>query len=598
MARKSRNGLVEAAEEVKQEKIYKAAVYVRLSVENSGKDDDGASIENQKTVCLDYLDSHSDLRLYDIYEDNGRKGTNTERPEFKRMMEDIQNGRVNCVIVKDLSRFSRDYIDAGTYLEKVFPFMGVRFISVTDYFDSLTAGGDVNSLMIPIKNMLNAAYAKDISRKIITSFRARQRKCEILPAFGPYGYLKSEEVAYRYELDPKTAPYVKMIFAWVLEGKPMCDIIRILKDLGAPSPAARKYELGIWHNEKHAKTQWNNKTITDMLRNPTYTGCIVYGRMPKNLAEGIPQYKADPSEWRVFRDMHEPLVSWEDFEKVQEILDAKSRTHVVRMREAKKRLDKIVDLFKGRLYCGDCGKKMRFLKVHSLSTDKYFRRYACGGYLDSRNQRCSRHSIGADELETAVLTAFREQQKFFEKSDALRELLRSGTNPMARSKIRSLEKHLTDIAVKRSALYEMFIEGDLDRKSYQNEKKELDTQYETLDREIWRIKKREQDKREAIVCGGAWLSVLDRYKNKRELTAELIEGIVERIDIFEEKRVVVTFKYKEERGNLERVLRDMEEEENFGEINGDNPGNESYDDPEDSQEANGEEIPEEEDLNE
>ena len=582
MARKSRNGLINSVEELTQEKVYKTAVYVRLSVENSGKDDEGASIENQKTVCLDYLNSHSDLKLYGIYEDNGRKGTNTERPEFQRMMGDIQNGRVNCVIVKDLSRFSRDYIDAGTYLEKVFPFMGVRFISVTDYYDSLTAGGDENSLMIPIKNMLNAAYAKDISRKIITSFRARQRKCEILPSFCPYGYVKSEEVAFRYELDQKTAPYVRMIFAWVLEGKPTCEIIRLLKELGAPSPAARKYELGIWHNEKHAATQWNNKTITDILRNPIYTGCIVYGRMPKNLAEGIPQHKADPSEWRVFSDMHESLVSWKDYEKVQELLNDKSKRHAVRVKEAKKRLDKFVDLFKGRIYCGDCGKRMRFLKVHSPSTDKYFLRYACGGYLDSRNQRCSRHSIEAKEVETAVLTAFQKQQMFFRESEELRELLRAGANPMAKSRIRSLEKQLTDIATKRSVLFEKYVEGRLDKESYTKEKKGFDEQYEEIDREIRRIQKREKDKREAVVCAGTWLSVLDKYKNKKELTAELIEGIVERVDVFEGKKVVVTFKYKEEREKLEQVLRDMAEAAGKTIINVNDLGDKTEDDQEES----------------
>ena len=125
---------------------------------------------------------------------------------------------MNCVLVKDLSRFSRDYIDAGNYLEKVFPFMGVRFISVTDFFDSFSATGDENTLMVPMKNMLNAAYAKDISRKIITSFKARQKRCEILPAFGPYGYVKSKEVAFRYEVDEKTAPFVKLIFSWMIDG--------------------------------------------------------------------------------------------------------------------------------------------------------------------------------------------------------------------------------------------------------------------------------------------------------------------------------------------------------------------------------------------
>lgn len=371
MARPSRKGLVESVEPVGAQLVYKTAVYVRLSIENSGKEDEGASIENQKKVCLDYLESHMDLQLYDIYEDNGRKGTNMDRPEFNRMMEDLRSGKANCVLVKDLSRFSRDYIDAGKYLEKVFPVLGVRFISVTDFFDTNSANGDQNELMVPMKNMLNAAYAKDISRKIITSFQARQSRCDILPSFGPYGYVKSQEVAYRYELDQKTAPFVKLIFEMVLEGKAICEVIRKLNELGAPTPAARKLELGIWHNEKHAKTRWNNKTITDMLRNPTYTGSIVYGRMPKSLADGVLQHRTDSSEWRVFRDMHEPIISWEQFDQIQDILREKSRKYKAKVTVSKKRLDKIIDPFKGKIFCGDCGRPMRFMKIYIPSTNKY-----------------------------------------------------------------------------------------------------------------------------------------------------------------------------------------------------------------------------------
>ena len=154
MARKSRKGLGEP-ESLEEKKIYQTAVYVRLSVENSGKADDGISFENQKQICLDYIKGHQDLKLYDMYADNGEKGTDMDRPEFQRMMDDVKAGRVNCVVVKDLSRFSRDYIDAGNYLEKIFPFLGVRFISITDTYDSLSADGDEKALMIPLKNMIN-----------------------------------------------------------------------------------------------------------------------------------------------------------------------------------------------------------------------------------------------------------------------------------------------------------------------------------------------------------------------------------------------------------------------------------------------------------
>ena len=221
MARKSRKnpGTPDAAKASEgralSKALFHAAIYVRLSVENSGKDDEGESIENQKNICEDFLNQHPEIKLFDVYEDNGRKGTNTDRPEFNRMMEDIRTGKVNCIIVKDLSRFSRDYIAAGRYLEKVFPFMGVRFVSVTDRYDSFDTTHNADGIMLPLKNMINTAYAKDISRKIITSFNARRERCELLPSAGPYGYVKSEKEEFRYEVDRKVGRFVTMIFEWI-----------------------------------------------------------------------------------------------------------------------------------------------------------------------------------------------------------------------------------------------------------------------------------------------------------------------------------------------------------------------------------------------
>mgnify|MGYP000010709286 FL=1 len=161
--------------------------------------------------------------------------------------------------------------------------------------------------MIPLKNMINDVYAKDISRKIITSFRARQEKGEFLPAFAPYGYVKSKEVAYRYEVDQETAPYVRMIFEWKAEGVSHNEICKRLNDMGAVTPARRKIDLGIWRAEKYKHTVWHGRTIIDIMKNPTYTGCIVYGRIPKSLYEGIKMHRAPEEEWRYVPDAHERL---------------------------------------------------------------------------------------------------------------------------------------------------------------------------------------------------------------------------------------------------------------------------------------------------
>ena len=191
MARKSRkNTAVSVVPESVETKVFSTAIYVRLSVENSGKDDDGDSIENQTGICREYVDARPYLNLYGIYSDNGEKGWKFDRPEFTRMMDDVKAGKVDCIVVKDLSRFGGDYIETGNYLEKIFPFLGVRFISITDSYDSFSCDDAESALMVPLKNMVNDVYAKDISRKIITSFRQRQETGDFLPGNPPYGYIK------------------------------------------------------------------------------------------------------------------------------------------------------------------------------------------------------------------------------------------------------------------------------------------------------------------------------------------------------------------------------------------------------------------------
>ena len=357
MARKSRkNTAVSVVPESVETKVFSTAIYVRLSVENSGKDDDGDSIENQTGICREYVDARPYLNLYGIYSDNGEKGWKFDRPEFTRMMDDVKAGKVDCIVVKDLSRFGRDYIETGNYLEKIFPFLGVRFISITDSYDSFTCDDAESALMVPLKNMVNDVYAKDISRKIITSFRQRQEKGDFLPGNTPYGHIKSETRQFRYEVDEKVAPYIRMLFEWKAEGVSHAEMARRLNEMGAVTPSMRKVELGIWHAEKYRHTVWGGRTLTDILTNPVYTGALVYGRMPKSLYEGIRVHRAPKEEWRILEGMHEPIVSRELFDRVQEIFDEHRKTIAEKYSKNEKNREGIDNRFRGRIVCGDCGR--------------------------------------------------------------------------------------------------------------------------------------------------------------------------------------------------------------------------------------------------
>lgn len=565
MARKSRKNVNQKVDSTIVTASYTmTGIYVRLSIENSGKDDDGDSIENQTSICKEYVEEHPDLKLYDIYEDNGKKGTNFDRPEFNRLMDDIRAGKVKCVLVKDLSRFGRDYIEAGEYLEKIFPFLGVRFISITDGYDSLTAGDAEGALMIPLKNMINDVYAKDISRKIITSFRARQEKGEYLPAFPPYGYVKSKTKAYRYEVDEEVAPYVRMIFEWKVAGVSHSEICKRLNDMGAVTPARRKVELGIWHAEKYKHTIWHGRTIIDIMKNATYTGTLVYGRMPKSLYQGIKCHRAKPDEWRCIPDAHEAIVSQELFDKVQKIFDERSERMQKKWAESKQVRDKIVNLFVKRIYCGDCGKRMRFVKGNNALRDKnfYYTNYVCGGYLDSGYRNCTRHSIRYQDVVDAVFAAMQVQMEYALNQEKMMHKLRGTAKERNLidqyvAKVNYLTQELKKINSRREGLFESFAEGILDEADYQYAKKSYDKEYASLEKQLSEAKSRKKELDGVLTANNEWLQAMHKVEDATELDQDLVNALVKKVLIYEDNRVEVEFKFREQKDVLDRIFREM-----------------------------------------
>ena len=570
MARKSRKNtgaVIEAPVQISN--YFSTAIYVRLSIENSGKDDDGDSIANQISFCKAYLAEHTDLKLYDIYEDNGEKGTNFDRPAFKRMMDDIRGGKVKCVLVKDLSRFGRDYIEAGEYLEKIFPFMGIRFISITDGYDSLNCDDAESALMIPLKNMINDVYAKDISRKIITSFRARQEKGEFLPAFAPYGYVKSKEVAYRYEIDQETAPYVRMIFEWKAEGVSHNEICKRLNDMGAVTPARRKVDLGIWRAEKYKHTVWHGRTIIDIMKNPTYTGCIVYGRIPKSLYEGIKMHRAPEEEWRYVPDAHEPIISQELFDKVQKMFADRAEKFKAKMDENAPLRELVTNHFKGKIYCGDCGKRMRFVKPTDkrYPVDQDHAVYVCGGYLDSGYSRCSRHSIRYPVVADAVLAAINMQLELALKQEQLIRQMRGSVREKSLidkyvGKINYLSQELKKINNKRESLFENFAEGILDEAEYQFAKKKYDEEAKEIEKKLTVEKAKKVQLDDILSLSNEWLVAIHKAENITEIDAGLVKHLVSSVKIFEDNRVEVELYFGDQRNIFNRIIAEMAGEAN------------------------------------
>ena len=289
------------------------AAYVRLSREDGSRGDEG-SIETQIDLVHDFIAEASELSLYDTYTDNGFTGTNFCRPAFERMMEDVMRGRVQCIVVKDLSRFGRDYLDAGTYIENIFPRLGVRLISINDGFDSARPG-DALSLELPVRDLVNTLYARDISKKIRFHFAQKDRRGEWLGSAAPYGYLLEVRGDKRTLIpDPSTAPFVRKVFQWYLEGSTMAEIARRLDAAGAPTPSQRKAQLG--RETGRIIPHWGRKAIQHILGNLMYTGDTV-NRKTFTLAGKSAEQGRD--SWHIIPNTHEALISKEIFERAAEL---------------------------------------------------------------------------------------------------------------------------------------------------------------------------------------------------------------------------------------------------------------------------------------
>ena len=301
-----------------KQRIYKAGGYARLSVEDSGRP--GAdTIEMQEELIREYILTQPDMEFCGLYSDNGRTGTNFDRPAFERLMQDVRIGRIDCIIVKDLSRFGRNYKETGNYLERIFPFLDVRFVAINDSFDTLTAERNNDGYIVPLKNIINDVYSKDISRKILPALAAKQQNGEFIGTWAAYGYRKCADDRHRIEPDEETAPVVRKIFQWRLSGMSRVQIVCRLNDEGIPSPSRYHYLKGDAGADRYANAIWHNQMVKNILKNEVYLGHMVQGRKRSGFCEGQKQKLVPKSEWVIVHHTHKPLIDEETFRAVQEI---------------------------------------------------------------------------------------------------------------------------------------------------------------------------------------------------------------------------------------------------------------------------------------
>ena len=551
MARKSRKAQAQPVAEVKKETAaLPTAIYARLSVENSGKDDDGNSLQNQIAVCEDYLDGCPYLRLAEVYSDNGRTGTVFDRPAWNRLMDDVRTGKVQCIVVRDLSRFGRDYVETGNYLEKIFPALGTRFISVKENFDNFTCGNAMESLSVSLQNLVNAIYSRDISKKVSTALRAQMETGSFRNRNLPYGYLWNEDKT-AYVVDEEAAAVVRQIFEWKLREVSVYTIVERLKAGGIESPERHKRRAGTRNGGNIQGEGWCPSTIRGILQNRAYIGEMICGKSETALYKGLKKRLTEKDNWIVVSDAHPPIVSVSDFEAVERQMQEDSAHRETAMEWSADIRAGMIDLFAGKIFCADCGKRMYYKRQRIQCKGVVFRGvYDCSTHMRRGHGTCFKHAMRQNALNKKVFNAIRDQLQVALDYEKLLLAMRGGSGEASvrekhKAAVASVKLRLNALKKKRAGLYESYAEGILNEEEYAFAKQTYEEQYEALNRLLDEAVERRERFLASISPDNKWLTMMRGAAGMTGLTQELVDAIIEKVLVYGGGRIEVVFNYND-----------------------------------------------------
>lgn len=556
MARKSRrNKSVESTVQtiIPKENLLDTAAYIRLSVENGGNETDETLVVQQLLVEK-FIEQHSDLRLEDVYIDNGFTGTNFERPGFMKLMEDVRSGKIQCIVVKDLSRFGRDYLETGYYLETILPKLNVRFIAITDDYDS-SRKEDRENISVPIKNMVNAMYAKDMSKKILAAREAKQKSGNITLSKVAFGYIRSEDKT-KQIVDETVAPVVRMIFQWTLLGTSKKEIADRLNLLGIATPGQKEKRKVT--RVPLEETKWKSDTVRKILENPTYTGDIVTGKLKQSLYKGMKQYHTAPEEWNVQKNMHTPLVARDDYEELQADREKVHKITKKRQCRYKKDREKYQDSFPGMIRCGECGKTMYFRRyTHNYTTNEKM-----GGdyYCESDQERCYGHKIESNLLKILVMDQIQNLIKSMCDRKLLLQKMKNETKENnifyeAAAKVRILERKIAQAEERNVGLYEDYVAGIVEKDDFDMMKERYIQKLQNLREEIQTEKQNQRMIEKRVNRYMDMVTHMEKYLDKREYNDALVQELVEYVEVFTDGSIHVCFKCKDD---FQQITKKME----------------------------------------
>lgn len=532
-------------------KLYRTGVYARLSVEDS-KNPDCDTIENQLNLVREYIESKPYLKQTAEYVDNGISGTRFDRPEFTRMIEDMRAGKIDCIVVKDLSRLGRNYLETGDYLEKIFPFFGIRFIAVTDGYDSIQANAAEDGMIVPLKNLINEAYAKDMSKKVSAAIEIKQQQGKFIGCRAAYGYMKNPEDKNHLLVDKEVSHIVVRIFECKAEGMGNASIARMLNEEGILSPMRYKYEKGLTKNRRYAESLWNDGTIAAMIVNPVYIGDMEQGMQKEAMYKGVKRYKPDKSDRIYVAGTHEPIVSRKLFDRVQKLVEERKQK-ALESRGKYAHVKRKENIFDNILFCGDCGGRLKFCRKigHLAEEEKVYYSYICPNSEAYGEKFCKKKKIKMQDLEEAVKIALWMHIKLFlDTREVLQNLNKSAQAKQIKTDIKRKIVDIRDRLERSQSmncnLYNDYADGLLNERDYLFAKKKYVLEAENLAQKLSELSEMQLTYEEEYAGSHDMEVVMEKYADFEELSSEMVHALISRIVFYGGNQIEIQFAFEDQ----------------------------------------------------
>jgi len=550
MARISRKNVQAGITTIVPEKVYYTGIYVRLSIEDNGIY--GDSIENQIYLIEKYISEQTDLKYVDTFVDNGMTGVNFDRPAFQRLMEAVKKGSINCIVVKDLSRFGRNYLETGEYLEKIFPYLGIRFVSVNDNFDSFNENSN-DSLIVSLKGILHDTYAKDISKKVSTAIDIKKKSGKFMGKNPPYGYIRSAENRHQLVIHKERGEVIKEIFSWRLGGMGVVSIAHKLNDLEIPSQRKIRWIEG--YSDGRETALWHGSSVMDILRNPCYTGCMVERKSYHARYKGKSLQTVPRSQWKRIENMQEAIIDEDTFEKVQGRIEESVLEKQLHLKKYAYR-QRTGNRLSGLLVCGVCGGKMQrdggYYRADGTLVNHYFnchRKYIKKG-------ACTAVSVSEKELIYSVYEVCKRQISLLaDIKDVMDEYINEreqiDKNSNLQKEMERLNTTFTILKNKRNDLYVDFKGGLVLENDYEFAKEQYDKDIESVKSKLLGYKMKVASLADEPVICSEWMGDILKFETEESLTREMCMCLIEKIIVRDNTfRIFFTFQSEYEQAIL------------------------------------------------